>query len=288
MSLSKDVPSSFLNAPDLLHDPRTNYFLWKAALLRFLLPSSPRISSPAVCSSYRLSRSMMRFPSIWCRDQSSQDLLWPPPIAPVAGNTTLRRETFASELSAYEALVLVQARLKTAIIASILPADLVALRDPVHGDLLLYIPWHSHDSGTCCLNSWECYGRGPFGLEGRAAWETVLIDRLSQARGPLRRKVPEVAPRRTYRALGAVWDLREHLLAPPCFSKSKSVLRSEARPEKAHGVHASGSPLPYPTSKTYLLLPCSFWCLGFPRSPECCSCGCSPCLSFQNGLQKGG
>ncbi len=52
------------------------------------------------------------------------------------GDTTLQREAFARDLASYEALVLVQARLKTVIIASILPADLVALRDPVHGDRL--------------------------------------------------------------------------------------------------------------------------------------------------------
>jgi hypothetical protein len=72
---------------------------------------------------------------------SSPHHRWHPPIIPPeVGNTTLQREAFARALASYESLVLVQARLKTAIIASILPADLVALRDPLHGDLLLDIP----------------------------------------------------------------------------------------------------------------------------------------------------
>jgi len=89
-----------------------------------------------------------------------------PPTPPQAGDTTLQRETFARALVSHEALVLVQARLKTAIIASILPADLVALRDPLHGDLLLDIPTIL---ATCGHNSWECHGGGPFGVEGRVA-----------------------------------------------------------------------------------------------------------------------
>ena len=89
----------------------------------------------------------MRFPFTLCRDASSHNLRWPP-YPPVAGDTTLQRETFARDLASYEALVLVQARLKTAIIASILPADLVALRDPLH-------------FARCASNFWPSF-RGPF------------------------------------------------------------------------------------------------------------------------------
>ncbi len=75
------------------------------------------------------------------------------------------------DLVSYEALVLVKARLKTAIIASILPADLVALRDPVHGDLLLDIP--TILAHVCGQNSWECHGGGPFGVKA------ALLEKLS-------------------------------------------------------------------------------------------------------------
>jgi hypothetical protein len=83
----------------------------------------------------------MRFPCLHIVSGNviSQPKLAPPQV-PVTGDTTLQREAFARDQASYEALVLVQARLKTAIIASIMPADLVALRDPVHGDLLLDIP----------------------------------------------------------------------------------------------------------------------------------------------------
>ena len=46
--------------------------------------------------------------------------LAPPPV-PVIGDTTLQHEAIARDQASYEALVLVQARLKTAMIASILP-----------------------------------------------------------------------------------------------------------------------------------------------------------------------
>jgi hypothetical protein len=83
-------------------------------------------------------------------------------------DTTLQREAYARTLASHEALMLVQARLKTAIIASILPADLVALRDPLHGDLLLDIP--TILAHVASIHG-KCHGGGPFGLglEGRVA-----------------------------------------------------------------------------------------------------------------------
>ncbi len=93
-----------------------------------------------------------------------------PPTPPVAGDTTLQRETYARALASHEALVLVQARLKTAIIASILPADLVALRDPLHGDLLLDIP-------TILAHVASIHGNVT--AEDLLVWKAALLEKLS-------------------------------------------------------------------------------------------------------------
>jgi hypothetical protein len=94
----------------------------------------------------------------------------PPPTALTAGDTTLQRKTFARELASYEALVLVQARLRTIIIASILPADLVALRDPVHADLLLDIP---------TIMAHVALIHGSVTAEDLSAWKAALLEQLS-------------------------------------------------------------------------------------------------------------
>jgi hypothetical protein len=134
MSLSKDVPSSFLIAPDLLHDPRANYLPWKAALFKI---AASQISVSGCVFLVQTQTVYDAFPLHVVSGRVIASPTLAPPTAPVAGDTTLQRETFARDLASYEALVLVKARLKTAIIASILPADLVALHDPLHGDLLL-------------------------------------------------------------------------------------------------------------------------------------------------------
>ena len=112
----------------------------------------------------------MRFPFTLCRETSSRNQRWPPPPIPVTGDTTLQREAYARELASYEALVLVQARLKTAIISSILPADLVALRDPVHGDLLLDIP---------TILAHIALIHGNVTAEDLLAWKAAMLEKLS-------------------------------------------------------------------------------------------------------------
>jgi hypothetical protein len=118
----------------------------------------------------------MRFPFTLCRETSSHDLRWLPLKPPLLGIPRFS-EAFARDQASYDALVLVQARLKTAIIASILPAYLVALRDPVHGELLLDIP-------TILAHVASIHGNVTaedlLALEGSAAGETVLTGRLSQ------------------------------------------------------------------------------------------------------------
>jgi hypothetical protein len=75
----------------------------------------------------------------------------PPPPSKQQGDTTFQRETFARALASHEALVLVQARLKTAIIASILPADLSIALPSAQNILLSVIRSHHHKSDTLQL-----------------------------------------------------------------------------------------------------------------------------------------
>jgi hypothetical protein len=62
------------------------------------------------------------------------------PDPPETDDKVVIREAYARDLVRYEGWVDVRAKLKNAILKSALPVDLVALRDPVHGDLLLQIP----------------------------------------------------------------------------------------------------------------------------------------------------
>jgi hypothetical protein len=59
---------------------------------------------------------------------------------------------------------------ETAIIASILPADLVALRDPVHGDFLLDIP---------TILAHVALIHGNVTAEDLLAWKAALLEKLS-------------------------------------------------------------------------------------------------------------
>ena len=170
MSLSKDVPSSFLIAPDLLHDPRANYLPWKAALFKIAASQLPTVFVSGCLFLVQTQQEYDAFPLHIVSGNVIPAPKLTPPTAPVAGDTTLQREAFARDLASYEALVLVQARLKTAIIASILPADLVALRDPVHGDLLLDIP-------TILAHVASIHGNVT--AEDLLVWNATLLEKLS-------------------------------------------------------------------------------------------------------------
>jgi hypothetical protein len=170
MSLSKDVPSSFIIAPDLLHDPRANYLPWKAALFKIAASQLPTLF---VSGCLFLVQTQPEYDAFPLHVVSGSVIAPPtliPPTPPVAGDTTLQREAFARALASHEALVLVQARLKTAIIASILPADLVALRDPLHGDLLLDIPTILAHVATI---------HGNVTVEDLLVWKAAMLEKLS-------------------------------------------------------------------------------------------------------------
>ncbi len=112
MSLSKDVPSSFLVAPDLLHDPRANYHPWKAALFKIAASQLPTLF---VSGCLFLVQTQPEYDAFPLHVVSGSVIAPPtliPPTPPVAGDTTLQREAFARALASHEALVLVQARLK--------------------------------------------------------------------------------------------------------------------------------------------------------------------------------
>jgi hypothetical protein len=100
MSLSKDVPSSFLIAPDLLHDPRANYLPWKAALFKLAASQLPALSA----SGYLF---LVQTQPEYDLHVVSGTVIAPPslkpPTPPVAGDTTLQRETYARALASHEA-----------------------------------------------------------------------------------------------------------------------------------------------------------------------------------------
>ena len=108
MSLSKDVPSSFLIAPDLFHDPRANYLPWKAALFKIAASQLPTLF---VSGCLFLVQTQPEYDAFPLHVASGRVIVPPtlvPPTAPVAGDTTFQRETFARDLASYEALVLVK------------------------------------------------------------------------------------------------------------------------------------------------------------------------------------
>ena len=143
MSLSKDVPSSFLITPDLLCDSRVRYTPWKAAIFK-LAAAQLRSQFPSGC--LFLVQTQAEYDAFPLHTDTSGHLIprpvlvLVPPSLPKASDTVIARETYTRDLAQYVAWVEVQAKLLTAIIASVLPADLLALRDPLYGDLLLDIP----------------------------------------------------------------------------------------------------------------------------------------------------
>jgi hypothetical protein len=153
------------------------------------------------------------------------------------------------------------------------------MRDSVHGDLLLDIP-------TTLAH--VAFIHGNVTAEDLLARKAALIEKLSSPTDCPPR--PEVAPRRTHRALGAVWDLREHLLAPPCvFTKSGSVLRNKLRPEKTYGSRSSSSgshPVLTLHQKTCLPSHAAFGALGFPEPPKAVYAVVPPASPSKTALKK--
>ncbi len=97
MSLSKDVPSSFLIAPDLLHDPRANYLPWKSALFKIAASQLPTVFVSGCLFLVQTQQGYDAFPlHIVSGNVIAPPTLAPPPV-PVTGDTTLQREAFARD-----------------------------------------------------------------------------------------------------------------------------------------------------------------------------------------------
>ena len=125
MSLSKDVPSSFVITPDLLCDPRVRYTPWKAAIFK-TAAAQLRSQFPSGC--LFLVQTQPEYDAFPFHTVSGT--LIPRPALttyplPKAGDSVIAREAYTRDLAQYVAWVEVQAKLLTAIIASILPADLL-------------------------------------------------------------------------------------------------------------------------------------------------------------------
>ena len=131
MSLSKDVPFSFLITPDLLCDPRVRYTPWKAAIFK-IAAAQLRSQFPSGC--LFLVQTTLEYDASPLHTDSSGTLipkpaLAPPPL-PKTGDTVIAREAYTRDLAQYVVWVEVQAKLLTAIIASVLPADLLPVSPP--------------------------------------------------------------------------------------------------------------------------------------------------------------
>ncbi len=150
-----------------------------------------------------------------------------------------------------------KARLKTSIIASILPADLEALRDPVHGDLLLDIP-------TILAHVAK--------IHGNVTVEELRCGRL--------RRLRNCSHRQTF---SSTWP------SSPKGTRrctSKSPLHHPAfSPSLGRFYEKACLPFLTPYSKACLPFPCSFRRVGFPRAPDCCPCSCPASLS-KTALKK--
>ena len=104
MSLSRDIPSSFHLVPDLLNDPRTNYLPWKAALFKIAASQLPTFFVSGCLFLVQTQPEYDAFPLHLTGTRVTPRPTVTAPTPPVAGDTTLQRETFARDLASYEAL----------------------------------------------------------------------------------------------------------------------------------------------------------------------------------------
>jgi hypothetical protein len=206
----------------------------------------------------------------------------------VTGDTTLQRDAFARDQgqASYEALVLVQARLKTAIIASILPADLVVLRDPVHGDLLLDIP-------TILAHVASIHGNVT--VENLLVWKAALLEKLSSPADFL--KHVALFTERYQRvhleepiAPSALFGIFESTFSHhPAFSPSLGRFYETNPDWKKHTVAALMAPitpsLPY-IQKLASPSHAAFGALGFPAPPIVAPAVAPPASLSKTALKK--
>ena len=141
MSLSKALSSPFEIHPDLHHEPRVRYPAWKAAILEIAILQCQTQHVSGCLFMVQTDAEYAAFPLHW--DAGGQAIQRPVvefPTIPPHDAPAMIRDGYTHALAHHEAWVNVRANLLAAVVKSVAPADLTALRDPVHGILLLTLP----------------------------------------------------------------------------------------------------------------------------------------------------
>jgi hypothetical protein len=129
MSLSK-LETPFQIVPDPLHDARIHY---KLACIFAIVASQCQTQFDPGC----LFMVMTNAEYAAGGGNANQRPVVVHPILPPLDANAMLRDGFNRALAHYDALVTVGAKLSAAVIKSVLPQDLMALRDPQHAFLLL-------------------------------------------------------------------------------------------------------------------------------------------------------
>ena len=141
MSLSKPQSSPFEILPDLHHEPRVRYPAWKAAIFELAILQCQTQHVSGCLFMVQTDAEYDAFPLHW--DAQQQAIQRPAvafPTIPPHDAPAMIRDGYTRALAHHEAWVTVRANLLAAVVKSVAPADLTALRDPVHGILLLTLP----------------------------------------------------------------------------------------------------------------------------------------------------
>ena len=140
MSLSKpDTP--FQIVPDLLHDARINYKPWLACIFAIAASQCQTQFDSGCLFMVMTDAEYAAFPlHVDAGGQAIQRPTVVPPVLPPIDANGMLRDGFNRALAHHEAWVTVRAKLLAAVIKSVLPQDLMALRDPQHAFLLLTLP----------------------------------------------------------------------------------------------------------------------------------------------------
>ena len=140
MSLSKPE-TPFQIVPDLLHDARINYKPWLACIFAIAASQCQTQFDSGCLFMVMTDAEYAAFPlHVDASGNAIQRPTVVPPKLPPLDAPAMLRDGFTRALAHHEAWVTVRAKLLAAAIKSVLPQDLMALRDPTHAFLLLTLP----------------------------------------------------------------------------------------------------------------------------------------------------
>ena len=140
MSLSKPN-TPFQIIPDLLHDARINYKPWLACIFSIAASQCQTQFDSGCLFMVMDNAEYAAFPlHVDAGGNAIQRPTVVPPKLPPLDAPAMLRDGYTRALAHHEAWVTVRAKLLAAAIKSVLPQDLMALRDPQHAFLLLTLP----------------------------------------------------------------------------------------------------------------------------------------------------